>query len=34
MESYPGLMDAEVDVREDYGIRRSCRRGVATHARN
>jgi hypothetical protein len=30
----PDLIDAEVEVREDYGLSRSCRRGVTTHARN
>ena len=30
----PELIDREVDVREDYGVSRSCRRGVTTHARN
>jgi hypothetical protein len=30
----PELIDREVDVWEDYGVSRSCRRGVTTHARN
>jgi hypothetical protein len=30
----PDLIDAAVEVREDYGLSRSCRRGVTTHARN
>jgi hypothetical protein len=30
----PDLIDRDVDVREDYGLSRSCRRGVTTHARN
>jgi hypothetical protein len=30
----PDLIEADIDVREDYGLSRSCRRGVTTHARN
>jgi hypothetical protein len=30
----PGLIKPEVEVREDYGLSRSCRRGVTTHAKN
>jgi hypothetical protein len=33
-ETSPDLMEMNVDVREDYGLSRSCRRGVTTHARN
>jgi hypothetical protein len=28
------LVHTDIDVREDYGLSRSCRRGVTTHARN
>jgi hypothetical protein len=30
----PDLIDKDIDVREDYGLSRSCRQGVTTHARN
>lgn len=32
--SRPDLINQDVEVREDYGLSRSCRRGVTTHARN
>lgn len=30
----PDLIESDIDVREDYGLSRSSRRGVTTHARN
>ena len=33
-EATPELIDQDIDVVEDYGLSRSCRRGATTHAKN
>lgn len=33
-ENYPGVIEASVNVREEYGISRSFRRGATTEAKN